>query len=256
MLAVALLLAATFTRSTRLRRDKDVRWSERTWLLVTVIVFSIVYVMIVLSSRTFFDASIPVVLHGTLDAYRAARIYVPLLPMALILAISAVHQIAFNLLTKGARRPAARAVQWSAVAAVGCCVLFVALPLSYVATSYRAVSASLAAGHGSTLGPLAPTVRSLPSSIIVATNAPNDAYLSTTRPMLIVPLRQVFITGRKNHAFRRQVSDLATILRDQRGVLLLNSGSLVDDATASDFSRSVTLERIDHYREWSLYRVL
>ena len=106
------------------------------------------------------------------------------------------------------------------------------------------------------LGPLTRVVRSLPSATMIVTNAPDDAYLATGRPLLIAPLRHVFVTERTNHAFHREMSDLAAILRDRRGVLLLRSRALVDEATAADFSRYVTLVDMGHYRDWGLYRVL
>lgn len=257
VLGAVLVLAATFTRWQRGRSSQEVQSSERAWLLVALIVFAIVYVVVVLGARTFFDASIPVVLNTTLDVWRAARIFVPLLPVALILAIAAVHEIAFRLLTRddGGRSPA-RAHTWSALAAVGGCMLLVVLPVSYVPTTYRDVSDSLDARRRPALGSLTRAVRSLPSATMIVTNAPDDAYLATGRPLLIAPLRHVFVTGRTNHAFQREVSDLAAILRDRRGVLLLRSRALVDEATAADFSRYVTLVDMGHYRDWGLYRVL
>jgi hypothetical protein len=67
-------------------------------------------------------------------------------------------------------------------------------------------------------------VRRLPSSTLIATDAPTVLYGTTERASIIVPSRTNALTGQRDHHFEARLHELVDVLRARHGVVVLFSG--------------------------------
>ena len=165
------------------------------WCVVAI--FAIVYIITVWVTATFLAASIP--LDGRLLAPFRAALY--LLVFAGLALLAREHL--------GQRLKLA-------VGVVVLLAMLITLP------------AAVAAGQvifgrhtRSTLDQDRFALRGLPPGTFIATNAPENLYLATNRPSIIVPLQYTPVAGQRNGAFVAQVKQLGDLLRAKHGVLAM-----------------------------------
>lgn len=232
----------------RRRRAADIAPGprDRVWMVRALVVFGVIYVGVVFVARTFFDASIPTVLR--LLPYGSVRIFVPLIPVTLILGLAAFDVVARRILGEGREA-------WSTGAVVVVSLALIFIPLSSPVTAVRAMRA-LVRNDKHPSNPMFAAVRALPPQVPVASNDAVFVYLGTGRPLLSLPSRFVVVTARRNKRFVRDVRELAVILVRHNGVLVERRGILdLSQASTSDFERYATLTVAGTYGDFTLYRV-
>jgi hypothetical protein len=225
--------------------------TQHTWLLRSCAVFAVTYVVMVYGARTFFDASIPTSgAKGILAAFEAPRIYMPLLPVVLVLVLAAIERMAAAYL----RGPRAR---WAGIAVPVVCIALATFPPSHVVDSYRDTSRLVTATRPRS-SPLIRAIEFLPPDATIATNMPSTVYGATGRSSLMVPLRRIPVTDAPNSHYNRDAAEMAAVLQRHNGFLVLFPAALgvsssTDTTTLALYSRLVTVAK---YPEGTIYRVL
>jgi hypothetical protein len=226
------------------------RVSQGTWVVRGCAVFAVCYVLVVYAARTFFDRSIPTgATKGILGTFEAPRIYVPLLPVVLVLVLAAVERIATGLVR-------GRHAVWAAAAVPAVCVAMALAPPGHVGDAYRDTARIVDTTRPhSTQTTLA--MKFLPRDALIATNQPATVYGLTGRGCLMVPLRVVQVTGDTNPRYDREVAEMAAVLQRHHGYLVLFRAELgVSSASsASDFARWSKLDLLVTYPDGAIYRL-
>lgn len=246
--ALAIAAVATVMRVPVVAGDAHEDVSERTWILTAGAVFAVVYVIVVYVSRTFLDISIPTDgAKGLLAAFEAPRIYVPLLPIVLVAVLAGIDRMGVAL---------APGTGVGASAVLAACVLFAVLPPSHVDDAYDR-TATLIRGVSSPPSPALLAVPALPRDAPIATNVPSTVYSRTGRSCLMVPLRRIAVTGRVNRDYEREVEQMAFVLVQHHGFLVVaaNGFGASTAAGASDFARWSRLVTVAAADGVAVYRV-
>ncbi len=164
--------------------------------------FLVAYLGIVVLSREFFDASIPI----------NERILAPLQPVVYALVISLLWWVL---------RQRSRLAE-SAIAA--CCVVVLVGPFAIgVADSRGMVLHGFATPR---ISALSRAVEHLPRDKFIATDLSEAVFLQTGRPSIVIPMKVNPITGERNRMFDDQVRELGRVVAQRHGVLVFYEATL------------------------------
>lgn len=100
-------------------------------------------------------------------------------------------------------------------------------------------------------------VRDVPHQTLIATNAPENLYLATGRPSIIVPLEHFPVTDQANRDFDSQVRQLGQLLYSHNGLLVLWSPSALAEPvpSAEQLARTIPLQLLRRTADLSVLRV-
>jgi hypothetical protein len=248
-LAFVLGVGAAATRRQPANDEVADEEPERIWLLRGCATFAVIYVLVVYAARTFFDASIPTSdAKGLLAAFEAPRIYVPLLPVLLVVALATIEWIGAAVLRTQ------RMVLAGLIVPITC-VVFATVPPSHLRTAYHDASRLVDAARNQP-PVVVKAVRFLPPDATIATNFPSSVYANTGRPCLMVPLREVPVTGEKNRNYDREVAEMTAVLVQHHGYLVLLPAGLGGQTTpsAAEFARWSRLVPVGVFPDGVIYR--
>lgn len=221
------------------------------WLLRGCAVFSLFYVLVVYAARTFFDASIPTSgAKGVFATFEAPRIYVALLPVLLVLVLAGLDRVATVVTPR-------RYLRWAAAVVPAACIAFAVIPASHLVTPYRDTERLLDATRPR-LNATTRAVEMLPPDATIATNLPAAVYGMTGRSCLMVPLDRLPVTGERNPNYARDVAQMAAVLQQHNGYLVLYAGGL-GSSRAGDpkpYALFARLEVVGTYSDGTIVRVL
>ena len=196
-------------------------------------VFGACYLVVVLVTRYAFDASTP------LDN----RILLPLIPLLYLFLVSVV--------VCGIRPASA-----GTFVAAGLCLLAAAGAAGGTVMFVRQSS-----NHtGLAVTPTMEAVRRLPPGTLIASGVEDLVYSAADRSSIRVPVRVEGLTNQPNPAFETQVRQLATLLADQGGVLVVDPAAtfdfVTDGATPADLARVAPVHLVEALPDGGrLYRV-
>ncbi len=186
-----------------------------------LVVFAVTYLGVVAMTRTVLDASTP------LDN----RILLPLIPLLYLVVVSAVVNVV-------------RPPQAGRILAAGLCLLAAA---GAVGATFDMVRGGVVNDQAAVVDRSATVaaIRRLPADTIIATGVGDVVYTDTGRGSIRVPVHVEGLTHRPNPNFRAQVRQLAAILAQRHGVLVVipeaGSDFVYRGATPRDFARVATI---------------
>ncbi len=248
--ALGILSAATRRPRLRPTGDSADEEPERIWLLRGCVLFAAAYVIVVYAARTYFDASIPTSdAKSLLAAFEAPRIYVPLLPILLIVALATIEWIGTSLLRTPRLALAAFVVPLA-------CLVFATVPPSHLTAAYHDASLLVDATR-SRPSPAVRAIRLLPRDATIATNFPSSVYAGAGRPCLMVPLRRLPVTGEDNPGYRREVAEMTAVLLQHHGYLALYPSAIGSSTTIDtiEFARWAHLVPVAASPDGIIFRV-
>jgi hypothetical protein len=200
---VGLLVASWWTT----RRGRP--WTEplARALAMTAVLFSVVYAVLLWVTVTFFVHAL---------TFSSARMWLPVLPMVLALAVAGVWRLA----------TAARAAGTTPLRLAALGILAVALPTfvwhaSSMRSAYRFAESISAGSRPPPQTPVYRAVRRLPAGAVVFSNSAADVWESTGLPAMSLPRRRSPWHDEPNPDFERQTSALADVLCRERGGVVL-----------------------------------
>ncbi len=97
-------------------------------------------------------------------------------------------------------------------------------------------------------------VKALPRDTLLVSSVPDRVYMSTTRSSVLVPSRTVYLTGKANHDFARQVDEFVGIMRT-RPTYVVWVPSFDPFVTPEELAARVPLELVARDGDETLYRV-
>ena len=214
-LLFVLVLALVGASLVVLRRRRTAEASAELGHIMAIVVFSVIYLLGVLFTRAFLDATTP------LDN----RILLPLIPLLYLLVIASLTSV-----TRHAR---------VGMAAIGGLCLLAAIPNVAPALSL-ANSAPSDADSALARSATMEAIRRLPPDTVIASGVADLVYLDAGRASIRVPVRVDGDTDRPNRSFTSQLRELAAILAAHHGVLVdipaAGSDFVTGGATASDLA--------------------
>jgi hypothetical protein len=183
--------------------------------IMAIVVFGVTYLLGVLFTRAFLDASTP------LDN----RILLPLIPLLYLLVIATLTSVS-------------REARVGIVVVGGLCILAALpnVPPALALANSAPSNADSAVARSATME----AIRRLPPDTVIASGVADLVYLDAGRASIRVPVRVDGDTDRPNSAFTGQLRELAAILAAHHGVLVdipsARSDFVTDGATASDLA--------------------
>jgi hypothetical protein len=97
-------------------------------------------------------------------------------------------------------------------------------------------------------------IGSLPRETLLATSAPERIYLTTARSSVLLPSREVYLTGKTNPAYARQVDEFVGLLRTHAGYVLWVP-PFDPIVTPEELGRRLPLRVVAQEGDETLYRV-
>jgi hypothetical protein len=232
LIGVALMVGLALVK---LHRAKTADGARTIRQLMSMIVIGAAFLAVVLCTRAFLDASTPI----------DNRILLPLIPLTYIVAITALVSLT------------GRAVPGLVLTAALC--LLAAAPavgpsLALVRHGAPSPQAGLAAS------PTMAAIRALPPGTLIASGIGDLVYSQTGRSSIGIPVRVNGLTDRKNGQFKTQLRQLADILADHHGVLVVpratSADFIVTGATPADLATVARLRLIRRLSDGgTIYRV-
>ncbi len=201
------------------------------------LIFTLVFLSIVLATRTFLDITLPVADPSNFfSVYAASRIYLPLLPLLLLAALMAADTVGMSVSRNGAS-----IAVWCLLLGLGSCALVPwtdgRITGSFPRPAFR---------EARTLAAL----RDLPDAALVASGGPSDAWLAARRPIVRFPSPTAWFTGEQNPDYSQQLADTDRLLCEHGGVIVARHLAL------PPFARYAKLSRLATYSDGALYQVL
>jgi hypothetical protein len=212
--------------------DREVRW-----LLGILALFVAGYLLMVILTNVFLDASTS--LEG--------RLLVPVQVTGGVLVLGLVHR---SLVFRAGAR----------IAAVAVVVLMVwsAWPTRAIVRPFGSVSTVSALEDSfpaRARSPLAEAVTKLPPDALLASNVPANVFYDTGRNSIFLPPKQYLVAGERNHDFGAQADALGRIFAARHGYIVLYADFSTALPSAGDLGKHMQLVEVGRYRDGVLYRV-